>query len=290
MKLGIVSSGVGWQVEELRRVAEGKGWSVVFLHPASFSIGLPCFDVKNVEQVASNCGAILVRSVPLGSLEQVIFRLDALYALESMGIPVVNSPFTIERTVDKLYSSIALSKMGIPTPKTVVVEKVSDAMNYFEQLGSDVIVKPIFGSNGVGVIRVRNKDEAYRIFKGFQLLRYVFYMQEFIPHGNYDIRVFWACGKVVSAMRRVSDGWKNNISQGSSPERYKVNNEMAEVCERVAETFKADYVGIDFLISESNRIYVLEVNGIPGWKGLQSITDVNIASEILRCVEKRKAL
>ncbi len=285
-----MSTGAGWQVEELKRAAEDRGWDVVMLSPTRFSVTLPEIDLSIQGRTVTDCDAVLVRSVPLGSLEQVVFRLDVLYALESSGIPVVNRPFTIERTVDKFYTSVVLSGIGLPTPKTVVVERLSDAMEYFDQLGGDVVVKPVFGSNGVGIVRIRDKDEAYRVFKGFQLLRYVFYMQEFVPHGDYDVRVFWANGDVVSAMKRLSGGWKNNIHQGGKPEYYRVDDELRAVCGKIAEVFKADYLGIDLLFSEDGRMYVIEVNGIPGWRGLQSITDVNIAGEILRCIEKRKLL
>jgi len=287
VKLGIVSSGRGWQSEELFRRALEKGWEVYFFPPRRFSLHLPDNDVWS-ELEKLKVDAILVRSVPFGSLDQIIFRIDALYLLEMQGIPVVNSPWTIERTVDKVYSSMLLSTAGIPTPRTAVCERFSDAMEWFKRLGGDVIVKPIFGANGVGIVRVSDIDMAHRVFRALQLTRSVFYIQEFIPHRDEDIRVFVAGGEIVAAMLRKGSAWKTNIYQGGKPIKYDLPRELEEMCLKISSMFKADYLGVDLMFSESGELYVLEVNGIPGWRGIQSVSKRNIADAILSCVEKKK--
>lgn len=290
MKLAIVSSGKGWQSEELKDAALRRGWQVEFLSPKAFSISLPDFTVENSASNALSYDAFLVRTIPIGSLEQIVFRLDVLYLLEMLGKPVINSPFVIEKTVDKLYTSMLLSKNGIPTPKTAVAESFSDAILWFEALGGDVVVKPLFGSNGIGIIRVDSKDMAHRIFRALELGRYVFYIQEFIPHRDEDIRVFVAGGKVVSAMLRKGNSWKTNIYQGAVPIPFDPPQNLRELSLFISELLKADYLGIDFIFSEDGKLYVLEVNGIPGWRGLQSVTEERIADVILDCVERRLSL
>ncbi len=287
MKLGIISSGRGWQSEELGRSARRRGWDVDFLSPRRFSVFLPDLSIGNDIKSLQDYDAFLVRVIPFGSLEQIVFRLDALYALEMMGKPVVNSAFTIERTVDKLYTSMVLSKNGILTPRTVAVERFSEAMRWFKLLGGDVVVKPLFGSNGLGIIRVDSEDLAHRIFRSLELGRYAFYIQEFIPHRCQDIRVFLAGGRIVSAMMRKGISWKTNIHQGAIPIPWEVPHDIAELCLKIGKLFKADYLGVDLLFSEDGALYVLEVNGIPGWRGLQSVTKENIADAILDCVEKK---
>src|SRR5439155_6343021 len=90
----------------------------------------------------ARCDAVLARIIPAGSLEQVIFRVDALHALEEQGIPVINSPRTIERTVDKLWTTAILAQAGLAVPETLVCESLGDAIAAFHALG-DVIVKQI---------------------------------------------------------------------------------------------------------------------------------------------------
>src|SRR5262249_58719875 len=96
--------------------------------------------------------------------------------LERRGVPVVNSPRAIERSVDKFYTTSLLHDAGIPTPETVVCESVADAMAAALAMG-DVVVKPIFGSMGHGMLRVGDPDVAYRAFKTLEQLRAVFYVQ-----------------------------------------------------------------------------------------------------------------
>jgi len=69
------------------------------------------------ENALEDCQTILVRTIPTGSLEQIIFRMDALHRLENLGVRVVNSASSIERTVDKYYTSFLLADAGIPTPR-----------------------------------------------------------------------------------------------------------------------------------------------------------------------------
>lgn len=287
MRLAIISSGKGWQSEELKDAALNRGWQVDFISPRALVLFLPSFRFEGSGFDLGEYDAYLVRSIPTGSLEQIIFRLDVLYALEMTGKPVVNPPFVIEKTVDKLYTSMLLAREGILTPKTVAVERFSDAIKWFKLLGGDVVVKPLFGSNGIGIMRVDNEDLAHRVFRYLELGRYVFYLQEFVPHGNRDIRVFMANGEIVSAMIRKGESWKTNVYQGAIPIPFAVPKDVEEVCLRIFRLFKADYLGIDLLFSESGELFVLEVNGIPGWRGLQSVTEKRIADTILDCVERR---
>ena len=127
------------------------------------------------------CDAVIVRGIPRGSLEQVIFRVDALHALVARGVTVVNGPRAIERTIDKFLASALLARAGVPTPRTIACERAEDALEAFEELGGDVIVKPLFGSMGAGMTRVDDRDVAYRVFHALELERAVYYLQEALP-------------------------------------------------------------------------------------------------------------
>src|SRR5262245_34901751 len=123
--------------------------------------------------------AVLARIIPSGSLDQIIYRVDALHWIEQRGIPVMNSPRAIERSVDKFYTTALLQQAGLPTPETVVCENVADAMAAAVAMG-DVVVKPLFGSMGHGMMRVSDPDMAYRVFKTLEQLRAVFYVQRVV--------------------------------------------------------------------------------------------------------------
>ncbi len=285
MRIGILGSRRGWHVAALMRALEERG------------IPAECFPITRLvakiadeprvrvgEQVLEGFDAIIVRTIPGGTLEQIIFRVDVLHRLEDLGVRVVNSARTIERAVDKYYTSALLEDAGIPTPRTVVTERFDEAMEAFQELGGDVVVKPLFGSEGRGMVRVCDEDAAYRVFRALELGRYVFYLQEFIPHGTWDIRSFVVGGEVVAAMVRRAESWKTNVARGASVEPLELSEELRELSLRASAVLEADYAGVDILEAEGGGYYVTEVNGIPGWRGLQSTTEVDIAGRIVEHV------
>jgi RimK family alpha-L-glutamate ligase len=224
--------------------------------------------------------AVLARIIPSGSLEQIIFRVDALHRLEERGIRVVNSPRAIERTVDKFWTSTLLEQCGIPTPETVVCDDAEEAFAGFRALG-DVIVKPLFGSMGLGMVRVSDEDMAFRVFRTIEQIRGVYYLQRAIEHEGMDIRAFVLGGKVLGAIERRSSGWRTNLARGGTARSVGLAEEWSALAVRAAAAVGADYAGVDLLGGSDGKMYVLEVNGIPGWRGLQEATGLDVAGRLI---------
>ena len=232
--------------------------------------------VRSVE----GCDAVLVRGIPRGSLEQVIFRVDALHALVARGVACVNGPRAIERTIDKFLASALLARAGVPTPRTIACERVEDALEAFAELGGDVIVKPLFGSMGAGMTRVDDADVAYRVFHALALERAVYYLQETLPHGGRDVRAFVVGGRVLAAIERIGSGWRANLARGARAEATELSAAQERICLEAAAALEVDYAGVD-LLGE----YVLELNGIPGWHGLQAATGADVAGALVGHLE-----
>ncbi|MDY7041988.1 MAG: RimK family alpha-L-glutamate ligase [Chloroflexota bacterium] len=290
MKVGILGSPRGWHVRALRRTLERRGVTVACL-PITRLVARIAErpQVCSREEALDDYDAVFVRAIPGGSLEQIIFRVDVLHRLQNAGIRVVNSPTTIERTVDKYYTSSLLEDAGLPTPRTVVTERSDEAMAAFHALGGDVVVKPLFGSEGRGMVRVCDEDMAYRVFHALELGRYVYYLQEFIPHANEDIRAFVIGDRVVAAMVRHSDSWKTNVAQGAEAKPLTLSAELERMSLRAARVLGADYAGVDVLLSEDGHVYLTEVNGIPGWSKLQEVTGVDVAELLVGYVTEQSS-
>ena len=226
--------------------------------------------------------AVLARIIPNGSLEQIIYRMDALHWIEKRGVPVMNSPRAIERSVDKFYTTALLQEAGLPTPETVVCESAADAMAAVLAMG-DVIVKPIFGSMGHGMVRVSDPDVAFRVVRALEQTRAVFYVQRAVDHDGRDVRVFVVGGRVLGAIERhASDGdWRTNVSRGGSARPFELPPAWEQLALRAAAAVDADYAGVDLLPSRDGTVFVLEVNGIPGWQGLQQATGLDVAGVIV---------
>src|SRR6266446_1208909 len=146
VRVAILSArqGGGWHTDQLCRALAERGHEGCVLPyeglVSHFGGTGPRFAAAG-EDLAS-CSAVLAGIIPAGSLEQIIVRVDALHALEERGMAVINSPRTIERTVDKLWTTALLAHAGLPVPETVVCEHPDEAIAAFRALG-DVIVKPL---------------------------------------------------------------------------------------------------------------------------------------------------
>jgi len=221
-----------------------------------------------------------IRGVPGGTLEQVIFRLDILHSLHESGVVVYNTPRAIERTVDKPLTSLLLSRAGLPTPTTWICESAEHASAILEKEtrnGEKLVLKPLFGSQGIGVHLVDKQtglihDEK---FAG------IYYLQRFIERKNNeftDIRVLVVDGVAKAAMLRRSENWITNRAQGASCEAIKIDAEIASLAESACKVLNIDYAGVDLMQDKNGKFYIIEVNSIPAWYGLQSVVDFNIAS------------
>jgi RimK family alpha-L-glutamate ligase len=232
--------------------------------------------------------AVLARFIPAGTLEQLIYRVDALHWLEQRGVTVINSPKAIERTVDKFYTTALLKRAGLPTPETIVCERPDDALDAVKALG-EVVIKPIFGSMGHGIVRVSDPDLAFRVVQTLRHLGTVFYVQRLIDHGGRDVRAFVVGGRVIGAIERTGpDGdWRTNVSRGGQARPVDLPSEWAALAVRAASAVEADYAGVDLIPARDGSVFVLEVNGIPGWRGLQQATGCDVAAALVQHVLTR---
>ena len=301
-RAGILATGDRWHVTRLSEALERLGCDAVAL-PATRLSGRIEPDrsgpgpapgpragtgVSAGESDLDLLDALLVRFIPEGSLDQIVFRVDALHAVHDAGLPIVNPPRAIERTVDKHWTSQLLARAGIPTPRTVAAESLDDALAAFRRFG-DVLVKPLLGSGGRGIVRVTDEDLAHRVFRALLLQRAVFYVQEFVPHGRSDLRLLVVGGRVVAAARRAGDGWKTNVAAGAVMSAHRPSPEEEDLAVRAAGAVGADYAGVDLLESDACGRLVAEVNGIPGWSALQRTTSLDLASEVASLVVDRIA-
>jgi RimK family alpha-L-glutamate ligase len=153
-------------------------------------------------------------------------------------------------------------------------------MAAFRSLG-DVIVKPLFGSMGLGMVRVADEEMAYRVFRTVEMIRGVYYLQRTVDHEGRDYRVFVVGGGVLGAIERRADGWRTNIARGGEAASARLPEAWASLAVRAAVAVGAEYAGVDLLRGRDGTTYVLEVNGIPGWQGLQEATGIDVAGALV---------
>ena len=243
-----MSTSRGDRRSPISALVSGEGWHVQDLRRASARLELPfetipfdrleCrlggegaegarFGVVGDTRDLSDCGGVLVRLMPPGSLEQVVYRMDVLHGLEAAGLPVVNAPRAVEAAVDKYLALARARSSGLPVPETWVGENAVSALEAFERLGGDVVVKPLFGSEGRGLLRVSDRELARRALVTLERLGAVLYLQRYVDHPGHDARVFILAGNVLGAMRRhaAAGDWRTNIAVGGRPELIPVGRE-----------------------------------------------------------------
>jgi RimK family alpha-L-glutamate ligase len=219
-----------------------------------------------------------VRSVSTGSLEQITLRLGILHALRESGVRVWNDARVIERCVDKSTATFLFQKAGLPVPVTRAAEGIEAARAFLrEEAGRPIVVKPLFGSQGNGVRRIGPSGQLPEPSE----VGDVYYVQRYLRGASdtrfEDWRLFVSRGRVLAAMSRVGRSWITNVHQGAEPTPVETGPEMTGLALEAARVIGADYAGVDLIRDETGRLLVLEINSNPAWKGLQSVTDVNIA-------------
>jgi ribosomal protein S6--L-glutamate ligase len=287
MHLVVLASPESWYLKDLRRAAADRHevTQAAFTQLASSLGGELKFTSGTVDLARAD--AVLVRTMPPGTLEQVVFRMDVLGQLERLGKPVLNPPRALEAAVDKYLASAKLQAAGLRVPRTVVCQTSDDAMAAFARLGGDIVLKPLFGAEGRGIARLQDEALALRAFRMLEQLGAVLYLQEFVPHDGADLRLLVIGGRVLGMRRRNPLDWRTNVSRGATAEPLEVTPELGELAHRAAAAVGAPLAGVDLLPGRDGHLYAIEVNAVPGWKALARALDVDVAAMVLEYIESR---
>ena len=305
MNIGILASEGSWYYRDLERAARARGDACQRLDFERLvaSVSPTCFLSGGRESPGSSrleepgdlrpplkdvrFDLLLVRTMPPGSLEQVVYRMDVLGRLEATGTKVINSPKSLECAVDKYLTTAKLHEAGLPVPETIVCEHEDDALAAFHQLGGDVVVKPLFGAEGRGIVRVSDPDLAHRTFRTLMRLNAVLYLQRFIDHEGFDVRVLVLDGQPLGAIRRRSpNDFRTNVSRNAIAEPHEATSREIDFALRAAAVTGAFIAGIDLLYDREGNCYVIEVNAVPGWQAFAKVTGIDVAEKLLAASDR----
>lgn len=232
-------------------------------------------------------------AVVRGSIGRSIARKDLVSQLEKAGVFCVNNREALEVCGDKYRTALRLADMGIPTPRTVLIQEVESISHVLERLSSDFpfVVKTLSGSKGIGAIIVES-ERALRSF--LQLIWKVdetteLLIQEFIE-SPYDIRVHVLDNEVIAAMKRyvIGHDFRSNYSQGGKVAKIKLTSEQEEAAIRSSKAVGTTWAGVDIIPSKSGENFVIEVNSSPGTQGIEEATGSNVIRLIIEHLLTRK--
>jgi len=207
-------------------------------------------------------------------------------SLEFMNVPVLNKFDVANICGNKMFMTLLLKKNNIPTPKTYFSFSSESAAENIEKVGYPLVIKPLIGSWGRGVMQIKDRDTMDAIFEIRDITDSphdrIYYLQELIKRPPRDIRVITVGDEPIAAMyRKSSGGFKTNIALGADPELCEITKEMEDMAAKASKAMGGGILGIDMMEDEQNGLVVHEVNNTVEFKGLAKVSKRNIPKEMV---------
>jgi [lysine-biosynthesis-protein LysW]--L-2-aminoadipate ligase len=226
-------------------------------------------------------------------LNRSISHTRGLYAvrmMEAAGVPAVNPSHVIEMCGDKLLTSLALVRAGIPTPRTAVALSPEAALGAIETIGYPVVVKPLCGSWGRLISKVNDLDAAEALMQHREMLHApqhsIIYIQEYLDKPGRDIRTIVIDDEVVGAIYRYSLHWVTNTARGGDARPCPLTGELVDLSVGAARAVGGGALAVDILERPDGSLTVIEVNHTMEFHGMMSAIDVDIAGRLVDYVQK----
>lgn len=287
MKIGVLSKNPEfWATTEIMRALKAKGSEAVYVKTPEIHLMLEGSKVDAIyeKKSLSRLDAVIPR---IGrSLTQLGIML--LKHFELMKIPSTLSMNGLLTARNKYLALQALHAAGVKIPESVLIASRNKSEEPTEYLSPPLVMKLLSGTQGIGVMRVRDAKEAGPIIDTLSELNQMICLQKFLPNPGEDIRVFVIDKEIVGAMKRKAapHEWRSNIHIGGQGIPHKPSMAEAETAVRAAEAVGVEIAGVD-LISVDAEPYVIEVNASPGFRGLLAATGLNAAEKIAEYAVKK---
>ena len=223
--------------------------------------------------------AVLERSISYNS------GLYALRLLNAFGVSTVNTAEVAEICGDKLMTSAALTRDGIPQPHNAIAFTPEAALEAIEALGYPVVLKPVIGSWGRLLAKVNDRDAAEAVLEHKATLgsvqHSIFYIQEYIEKPGRDIRTVVIGDRVLTAMYRKSEHWITNTARGGKGELCPITPEIEDLSLRAAKSAGGGVLAIDLVEHPERGLIVNEINHSMEFHTIQPLSGIDIAGEIV---------
>lgn len=271
MRLGILCSRI--RVEEKLLLAELDRRSI---HYTRIDDGELVLDLQQRELPFD---IVLERSISFGR------SLYTLQVLEARGVRCINRPSVVETCGDKLRTTEALLRAGVPSPRTLLAFTPESALQAIEQLGYPAVIKPVIGSWGRMVSRVNDRDAAEALLEHLDVLgswqQHVYYVQEFVRKPGRDIRAFVVGDEPICAIYRTSEHWITNTARGGRASNCPVEGPVGDLALQAARAVGGGILAIDLLETAEGELVVNEVNHTMEFRNSIDTTGVNIPARMV---------
>jgi len=221
-------------------------------------------------------------------LERCINHSRALYALrilEDWGLRCVNSYRVADTCGNKLLTTSALIRAGVPSPRTLVAFTPESALQAIETLGYPVVLKPAIGSWGRLLSKINDREAAEAVLEHKQVLgtyhHSIFYIQEYIDKPRRDIRAFVIGDRTIAAIYRHSEHWITNTARGGQASNCPITPELDALCVQAAQAVGGGVLAVDVLEDPQRGYLVNEVNYTMEFRNSIAPTGVDIPARVV---------
>jgi len=275
--LGLVYDRIRWDEKALVRAAKKVGIDLGLIDSKTICIET----TQGKEELKEEFGHVVIQRCVS------YFRgLHITSVLENSGLEVIND-FNVSLTCgNKLFTTLALGKAGVPVPKTLVAFTEEGVSRALKKLGYPVVIKPVVGSWGRLIALIKDRESAQAIIESREQMRnallQIYYLQEYVERPPRDLRVLVIGDEVVAASYRYSpeDDWRTNVARGGTSEPCPMTDDLEEIALKTAEAVGGGVLAVDCMESPSG-ILVHEVNSTVEFRGLCSTTKADIPEKII---------
>ncbi len=211
--------------------------------------------------------------------------ISALRILNDWGIPTVNTYEVGEICGNKLLTTSALFRAGVPSPRTVVAFTTESALQAIEEMGYPVVLKPAIGSWGRLLSKINDREAAETVLEHKQILgsyhHSIFYIQEYIRKPGRDIRAFVIGDEAICAIYRDAEHWITNTARGGHASNCPVTSELNAISVAAAKAVGGGVLAVDVLEDPHRGYLVSEVNYTMEFRNSIAPTGVDIPNRII---------
>ena len=210
--------------------------------------------------------------------------LYALTLLNAAGVPTVNRAKVARVCGDKILTTAALARAGLPVPKTVVAFTRDAALKAIEAMGYPVVLKPMVGSWGRLLAKINDRDAAEAVLEHKETLgsyqHGIFYVQEYVNKPQRDIRAIVVGDRTIGAIYRSSAHWITNTARNGIASQMEVTPEIDQLCQKAAAAVGGGFLSVD-LLEHPDGLLVNELNYTPEFHGFMDATGIPVADHVI---------
>lgn len=239
---------------------------------------------------------------PLGAFDAIFMRKDPpfdipyLHATQFLdlaqqdGAFVLNDPTGLRAANEKLYAL----HFSTVTPPTLVASAPQRIKAFLEEMGGEMIIKPIDGHGGSGIFYVHREDRNLNSL--LELVthegRDAIIAQRYLPEVRQgDKRLIVLNGVPLGGVSRVprADEHRGNIHVGGTCVKAEVTPRDHAICRELAPRLRQDglyFVGLDIIGDYLTEVNVTSPTGI---QEINTLNNVHLESDVIDFVERTVA-